>query len=58
MALKKQRAKRLSPCFYASRKLWVVDILADMNDGNRGRKFYETYANAVNKRDAVAWWAL
>jgi integrase len=46
MALKKQRAKRLSPRFYASRKLWVVDLPADMNEGNRGRKFFETQDDA------------
>jgi integrase len=46
MALKRQRAKRLSPRFYASRNLWVVDLPADMNEGNRGRKFFETQEEA------------
>lgn len=41
-----QRGKRLTPRFYRSRQAWVVDLPPDMNDGARGRKFFESQHEA------------
>jgi integrase len=49
--LTKQRAKRLTPRFYASRKKWVVDLPPDLNDGVRSQKFFDS------KKDASRWCA-
>ena len=43
---KKQRAKRLTPRFYPSKKRWCVDLPADMNAGARGKKFFKTQDEA------------
>jgi integrase len=42
-----QRAKRLTPRFYASRKEWVVDLPPDINNGSRGRKFFAKQEEAM-----------
>jgi len=46
-----QRAKRLTPRFYASRKKWVVDLPTDLNHGQRCQKFFPT------QKDAARWCA-